>query len=202
MNPARWLVDAARRVSARAQEQRLTAAIVLPLGGAIGSWMVRTQFDLLRRRGSNPALEASPHVSLKLGFKVPDLEPVAEWLERLAREIPPLELELRGLGRFDEGIVYVAVVPRPELELLRRRILRELRTEFGIREGRFEGDEFTFHASLAHGLPRAVLDDEMDRLASADVAFREVSRFVELWAHVGTHWVTYRRAALSGQDVL
>jgi 2'-5' RNA ligase len=178
---------------------RTTAAIVLPLGEESSNWIARVQFDLLRRRGCNAALEASPHVTLKLGFRVPELEPLAEWLERLAREVPPIELTLRDVGRFDEGILYLGVVPTPQLGGLRQRILRDLRTEFGIRPGEIEDDRFKFHATLTSGLPRDVLDAEHRALGTAAVEFHETSRFLALWAYTGTHWVTYRRAPLSGR---
>ena len=180
-------------------DRRMTAAVVLPLAETSSNWMVRSQIDLLRRRGRNPALEASPHVSLKLGFKVADPEPLAAWLERLARESPPVQLTLRDVGRFEEGIIYVNVVATPELERLRQRVLRDLRTEFGVAPGRFEGDEFRFHATLTYGLPREAVDDELAALRRERVEFRETSRFVDLWLHTGTHWLTYRRAVLSGR---
>ena len=192
-----WMRRAPRRVFERPDEP-VTAAIVLPLGAASSNWMARAQLELLRRRGSNPAVEATPHVTLKLGFKVADPGAVADWLERLAHDLPALRLTLRGGGLFPEGIVYVDVVVTPEMEQVRQRILRGLSTEFGVKPAPIEGDSFKFHATLAYGLPRPVLEGELRALLATGVEFHETVSSVELWTHVGTHWFPYRRVALSG----
>jgi 2'-5' RNA ligase superfamily len=197
LHPRRWLGNA-RRLVLGAPTPRQTAAVVLPLGVESSNWITRAQYDLLRRQGGNPALEASPHVSLKLGFQPPDLEPLAGWLERLARETPPVSLALRGVACFEEGILYLEVVPNAALDRLRRRIVAELASEFGVVPGPLDGDAFIFHATVGYGVPRPVIDAELARLRTLPAAFDELSGVIELWFHTGTHWVPYHRALLSG----
>jgi len=189
----------ARRLLGRRPASQVTAAVVLPLGVASSNWICRAQFEALRRYGSNPGLEASPHVSLKLGFKVAELEPIAQYLERLSLEVAPVQLTLRGVGSFDEGIIYLGVDATPGLERLRRRILRDLMDQFGVRPGQLEGDQFKFHATLSYGLPAHAMKDEMKRLGGMRPRFEEDCRTLELWVHTGTHWFSYRRAGLMGR---
>jgi 2'-5' RNA ligase len=178
---------------------RSTAAIVLPLGPASSNWVSRAQFETLRRNGANPGLEASPHVSLKLGFQVEELEPIAAYLERLSLEVEPIELALREVGVFEEGISFLDVVATPRLDRLRRRILRDLQDGFGVRPREIEGDQFRFHATISYGLPGPALAEELERLREERIQFHEICRSIELWVHTGTHWSCYRRAALSGR---
>ena len=197
LHPRRWLANA-RRLILGAPAPRRTAAVVLPLGVESSNWITRAQFDLLRRHGGNAALEASPHVSLKLGFTIPDLEPLAGWLERLARVTPPVRLTLGGVACFDEGILYLGVAPTVELDRLRRRVVAELAREFGVVPGPLEGDGFVFHATVCYGLPRLVIEAELARLRALPASFDELAGVIDLWIHTGAHWIPYRRALLAG----
>jgi 2'-5' RNA ligase len=178
--------------------RRLTVAVVLPLGGEAGRWMLDQQLGMLQRHGCNPGLDAPPHVTLKMGFKVDATAPVERWLADLAAQIAPFTLRLRGIGRFDEGILFLDVERDAALEALRRHVLAELQAGFGVVPQPIEDDRFHFHATLTYGLPGKALDAEQQRLLALAPAFDVPIDHLALWVHGGEHWVALDRQPLRG----
>ncbi len=195
---ARRLLTAAglRRTTTGPTSDRLTVALVLPLQGAAADWMLEQQIDLLRRIGRNPGLEGPPHVTLKMGFKTRDLAGLRRWMDRLAADTPAQTLQLSGLDRFDEGILFLDLQPGAELEALRQRVLRELASGFAVPPGPVEDQRFRFHATLTHGLPADTLQTEQRRLEALRPAFTATAEALELWLDAGSHWVPVHRARL------
>ena len=175
-----------------------TVAVVLPLEGQAGRWMLQQQIDLLRRIGLHPGLSAAPHVTLKMGFKTGQPAALQSWLDRLGVDTPPLDIQLGGVDRFPEGVLFLDVVESAPLEALRRRVLHELARGFGIQPGSVEGEGFRFHATLTFDLPPALLDEEQQRLKAASPHFIESVAALELWLDVGSHWVRLHRTPMGG----
>jgi len=198
-NFARRFVSRARRslgIERAATLARPQLAFVLPLGDEAHNFMTRLQVEILRRHGVNEGLTAAPHITLKLGFKTPDLGAFADYLDEVARSTPALEVTLRGIGSFEEGIIFLDVEPTPALDQLRRKIVRELSERFQIEPRPLEDDRFHFHSTLAYGLPQKAFEQELARLSPMKPTFRFQARTLAMLCHTGDHWVTYRRAAL------
>jgi 2'-5' RNA ligase len=192
----------ARRLRRRFSEPgkpQLTVAIVIPLAGAAATWLQRTKFDWLAKHGVSPALEAAPHITLKMGCKVSDLEPIASYMAQIAAQTSAPLIRLQEVGRFDEGILFLDVATSEPLDKLRRGIVADLRDKFGIIPEELEGDTFHFHATIGYGLPAAAIDAEYQRLHGQKIAFSEVATAMELWVHVGSNWASYHRAQFKAQ---
>lgn len=181
-----------------ARAESCTVAVVLPLEGQAGRWMVQQQIDLLRRIGRHPGLGAAPHLTLKMGFKTREPEVLQAWLDRLGADTPPLDIQLGGVDRFPEGVLFLDVVESAPLQALRRRVLHELASEFGVQPGSVEDEGFRFHATLTFDLPPALLDGEQLRLSALAPQFIESVSALELWLDVGSHWAKLHRTPMGG----
>jgi 2'-5' RNA ligase len=179
--------------------RRLEVALVLPLADEAHNYATRIQVELLRRYGQNDGLAAPPHLTLKLGFKTADLAPLAAYVDGLARETPPLEVRLPRFDAFDEGILFLDVEPTPELDRLRRRIVREVEERFAVPPRPLEGDLFRFHVTLAYGLPKKTFAAERARFAAErPPSLRFEARSIEMICDTGGRWTCYHRAELLG----
>jgi 2'-5' RNA ligase len=181
-----------------ASSQRLEIAFVVPLADEARNYVRRLQVDILRRHGVNEGLTATPHITLKLGFKTAELDAFEGYLDEIARATAPLEVRLSKISYFDEGIIFVDVEPNPPLDRLRRTIVRDLADRFAVPPRPLEGDQFRFHATLAYGLPKKRFHQEYERLSRLAPSLRFEARSLAMLCHTGEHWITYRRAALSG----
>ncbi len=174
----------------------IEVAYVLPLGDEAHNYMARLELEILKRNGVNDALTAAPHITLKLGFKTTDLGVFEGYFDELARSTPPFEIAMRGVSSFEEGILFLGVEPSPTLDQLRRKIVRDLAERFQVEPRPLEGDQFRFHATLAHGLSKEAFERERALLSRLSPSFRFEARTLAMLAHTGQHWMTYRRAAL------
>lgn len=179
-------------------QRRLTVAVVLPLAGEAARWMLDQQLAMLQRHGCNPGLDAPPHLTLKMGFRVDATAPVERWLAELADTVAPFTLRLQGIGRFDEGILFLEVERDAALEALRLRVLAELQARLGIVPQAIEDERFHFHATLTYDLPTASLDAEQQRLSALAPAFDTRVEQLALWVHGGEHWVALAQQPLRG----
>jgi 2'-5' RNA ligase len=172
-------------------------AYVLPLGDEAHNFMTQLQVDISRRHGGlNDGMTAPPHITLKLGFRTPDLAQFAGYLDEVAQSTPAFEVSLSGISSFEEGIIFLDVEPNPTLDQLRRRIVRELSDRFQVEPKPLEDHRFHFHATLAYGLPPTAFEEELARLSPLTPRFRFEARTLAMLVHTGEHWVTYRRTAL------
>jgi 2'-5' RNA ligase len=180
----------------RAQLSPPELAFVVMVGDDAHNFMTELQVEILKRQGVNEGLIAPPHITLKLGFKTPELPMFARYLDEVARTTKPFQITMRGIGAFPDGVIYLDVEPTEELDRLRRKIVRELSERFQIEPRPLEGDQFRLHATLAYGLPEKGFDEELARLSQLTPSFRFQAQTLALFCHTGKHWITYRRAAL------
>ena len=173
-------------------------AIVLPLADGAAHEATKLQLEILRKYGSNPGLEAYPHITLKLGFPVVDFAPFEEFMRRLVADVAPLEISLRDFGFFDEGILFLEVEPNPEIEKLRRRILEELSNHHGIQPQEIEGSQYRFHVTLAYGLSSVDFAELRKSFSRRHVQLDFQANHIDLLCHTGRQWVTYQRTRFQG----
>jgi 2'-5' RNA ligase len=174
----------------------LEIAVVLLLDETAHHQARQRQLAVLRRHGVNPGLAAAPHITLKLGFKCRDPQAVADYLDELAARSTPVPVTLQNFGHFDEGITFWDVVPDPALDRLRRTVVADLQTRFGIEPRPLEGDSFRFHVTLASELPPAAFRAERDALADARAEHRFAGQQVALLVRCDHHWVDYKTVTL------
>lgn len=203
LNFAHDCVAHLRRISGirRASNFRqLEIAFVLPVNHAAHNYITRLQVQILKRHGVNQGLTAPPHITLKLGFKARDLLGYENYLDEISKTTAPFEIGVGNIGKFEEGILFLDVEPNPDLDCLRRRIVSELANRFGVVPRPLEDDRYHFHVTLAYGLSNRRFRDEYRTLSSLVPKFRFEARSIEMLLHNGVHWVTYRRAGLTGSN--
>lgn len=172
-------------------------AYVILVSDEVHNYMSRLQIDILKEYGMNPGLKASPHITLKLGFQVSGIEPFERYFDKLVSEIETFEICIVGIGFFDEGIIFMDVEHSPQLERLRRRILKDLSEQHGVEPYPLEGDRYRFHATLAYGLSNRDFARARRALKDVKIEFRFALDTLALFCHTGDEWITYKRAMLS-----
>ena len=171
------------------------AYVILPSDEA-HNYMSKLEIEILKQYGPHEGLKATPHITLKLGFHVPDIQPFEQYFDQLVADIEPFEICIKNIGFFDEmGIVFMDVVHTTELETLRQRILRELSDRHGVKPYPLEGDQYHFHATLAY-LQKEDFPKVRRELEKLKVEFRFMLDTIGLICHTGDEWVTYKRARL------
>ncbi|HQR29026.1 MAG TPA: 2'-5' RNA ligase family protein [Anaeromyxobacteraceae bacterium] len=175
----------------------IEVAVVLLLDDPVLNWIRRFQLGMENKYGANPALPTTPHVTLKLGVPVQDLEALAALVDRVAAESRPIQLEAEGIDFFDDGIVFLAVSAGPELESLRQRVLDVLRREMGIVGYPLEeAGRFRYHVTLARDLARGRFEEVRATLDRRTPAFRIHADRLALLCWVRDSWVTCHRVEL------
>jgi len=169
---------------------------VILVSDQVNNYVRRLQVEILKEHGSNPSLDVTPHITLKQAFPVPALEPFEQYFDQLVNETEPFEIIVRGFGFFDEGILFLDVVESGQLIRLRKRILQGLSTELGVQPCPLEDDRYHFHATIAHGLPRASFERARRALAGVQIEFAFALDTLGMLLHTGRGWITYRRSAL------
>jgi len=172
-------------------------AYVILVSDEVHNYMSKLQIDILKEYGMNPGLKASPHITLKLGFEVSELEPFERYFDKLVGEIEPFEICMKDIGFFDEGIIFMDVERNPQLEKLRRRILKDVSEQCGVEPYPLEGDRYHFHATLAYGLSKHDFARARQTLKDMKVEFRFALDTLALFCHTGNEWVVYKRATVS-----
>lgn len=172
-------------------------AIAILLNDEIHNYMRKVQLQLLNEHDHEGGvrLEAgrTPHVTIKQPFEAVSLERAEDYFDRLASEIEPFEIVVRGIGFFEGGVVFLDVGQDPRLVTLQRRVLADLADRFGTRPAEFEDDRYQFHATLAF-----ISEDAFERVRAALRDVRTEFRFVfdtlGLFYRTDEGWVLYKRA--------
>ena len=169
---------------------RLSYAILLP--DDVDNFMRRVGADLFDRYGtSETTLLLEQHVTLKQPFEAERLAEHEGYLDRLAADLPPLELRMRDFGTFDyEGVVFLDVEPHARLHALQARIIADL----GVVPAMFESGEpepYRFHGTLAMGLTAAQLAEVRGTLGKTP-DFRFLVARLGLFVETPAGWLLRR----------
>lgn len=194
----RKLLNALRRKGGQTEErpQRFDLAYAILVSEELHNHMRRLQVGMLREYGASSGIEVSPHITLKQAFEVPEIEPFERHFDRLVAEMDPFEITVRGVGAFDDGVIFMDVAKNRSLDALRQRVIRDLSTEFGVKPNDLEDDRYHFHATLAKGLPPASLERARRALEGKPIEFRFLCHTLALLCHTGTGWIIYKRSAV------
>jgi len=193
------LAHARRRIHWRGEGCSL--GYVILVSDPVGNYVRRLQVEILKEHGTSPGLHVTPHITLKQAFPAPLLDPFERYFDKLVNETEPFEIVVRGFGFFDEGIIFLDVVQSSHLAALQERILRDLSIEFGVQPYSVEDDRYHFHATIAHGLPRASFERARKALDGVRIEFSFVLDTLGMLLHTRYGWITYKRAALHGRQL-
>jgi 2'-5' RNA ligase len=176
-------------------------ALVALVSDAAHNYVRALQVSLAQQFGIGLDLTATPHITLKLGFRATDLAPFAAYLDRLVEEVEPFEIMLRDFDAFAGGVVFMDVAPNAPLEALRRRVVAELAERHGVPPYPLEGDAYRLHVTIASDLSRRDLRRVRGLLDTVRAEFRFNLRSLGLLCHTRGRWITYRRAELSREGL-
>ena len=186
----------------RSPVSSLSLAIAIPLSGEALRQALQVQTSIYRRFGYNPALEGSPHITLKLGFQMADSAPVEDYLMKLAAETRPIPITMNQCSWFeDDGYYIIDVEKNLALDELRQRIICELRDRFQIEPHPVEGEGFRFHVTLAYGLSRHELDSLREAKTPCELNLTFMASNIDLLCYLGGRWIPQRSAELRAHGV-
>lgn len=176
-------------------------AVVLPVGDEVHHFVRKLQFRILNRHGVLPGAGADPHITLKIGFPIEPsaIESCTSVLDEWARKTAPIDVEIKGYGWFDEGIVFLSVEKSDRIEALRTRVVADLSLRFGVRPFPVEGDRFRFHVTLCRELRRRDALNLYGELSLQTPEFQFVADTLELLVYMEDRWVSWKRAPLCGR---
>ena len=173
-------------------------SFVILVNDDVHNCMRKLEVSILNQYGINRGLTQSPHISLKQGFKVHALEPFEDYFDKLANEIEPFEIFINGIGFFEKGIIFLDVEENPRLETLRRRILRDLSEQYGVKPNPFEDERYHFHATLASGFSKEDFIEARHAYKNIGVKFRFYFDTLGLFYNIGDQWIIYKRSKVAG----
>ena len=184
----------------RSQRPRMQLGYVIPANLEMHDAMRKLQLRIAREHGSRVRIEGIPHITLKEAFEITELEPFERHFDTLVSQVAPFDVHVRNVGFFDEGIVFLDVVETASLVALRKRIVGELGTHFGVAPKPLEGERYRFHATVATGLAPSSLRRARVELRDEKVDFRFQCDTIGLLLHTGREWISYKNARLGRRD--
>jgi len=175
---------------------RWEIAYAILLNDEINNYVRRLQIEIINRFGINPGYKACPHITLKLGFEVSDLGPFLLYFDKLVGEIKPFEIEIRGIDYFEEGIIFLNIGHNRQLEILRKKIINDLSSAYGIIPSGIEDDRYRFHVTLARDLKKKDMMFARKEFADTEIEFKLKIKYLGLLCYIDDVWLTYKQSAL------
>jgi 2'-5' RNA ligase len=129
----------------------MTYGIACVLGGPVVTYQHEIIREIADRFSGTSLLKPTipSHFSLKYEFETEDVAPVESLIERFCKTHRATLVEVGGFGEFPPDVVYINVCLSPEAQLVFREFLRELRQIPWMTWSQYDGEEMTFHATLA-----------------------------------------------------
>lgn len=142
----------------------------------------------------------NPHITFKSPFKVHDIEAYVDYFDSLARESLPFEVELNGVGDFDQKILFLEVVENQTINNLHEKVLQQMKDQFNIDPHPLEGENVHFHASIAAFSTKDAFLEAKEMIENEAQKFRfQVKEFGIFYHLGGDHsWIIYRRMPIGG----
>lgn len=141
----------------------------------------------------------SPHITIKVPFESTDIEPYSAYLDGLAGEIQPFEIELNRFNHFGQRIIYLEVAENEALTQLHYKILADLEDQMGIKPHEFEGPNVKFHASLVGVHSDGEFQSAMEYLKKYSPKFKFQAETLAIFYHLGGDggWIINRRIPIN-----
>jgi len=191
----KWKNDLLRNLN---KPRLFTIAYVILLNNEAHNLIRKLQIDIFNQYGMHAGLNATPHITIKLGITVntSELQKLIEYFDNLVSEIEPFEIKMIGFGYFEEGIVYLDIEQDEILKNIRNKTLEGLQNIFGIKPYPIEGDNYHFHATLLHGLPKKYLKNIYKDLTGKFIEFKFVPDTFGILCLLNGRWIVYKKSKL------
>ena len=127
----------------------MEAVITLGLDWRVHNWMRSVSLELQRKHGieMNSARNA-PHLSLRSGFEVEDIEQLERYCSQLAASLEPFAVTLTDLKLWanpgEPCVLFLDVAEQAALKPLHHRVTRDLDLPLNP----YDGEAFHFHATV------------------------------------------------------
>ena len=142
------------------------------------------------RRQRRPHRDAARHVEARIQDR---RSAAVRRLHRRGRAATtPRGDSLRGIGSFEEGIIFLDVEPTP-LSISSGGASSGTRGALRGPAEAVRGRSFHFHVTLAYGCRRRRSEKERDLRSTRVRASASGRRPFAMLCHTGDHWITYRR---------
>jgi 2'-5' RNA ligase len=172
--------------------------IAILLDGEAHNTIRRLQLAVAQACGDNPALRQTPHVTLKQPFHAGALDPVEAYFDEMVASTPAFDVQLQGLGQFEEDrVIYAAVAPDERLDALRQSVLRDLGNRFRVKPRDVEGEQYRFHATIGYNLTEEQFAAARHALVGIDLSLRFTADTLGLFYYTGDTWIAYKRSRLA-----
>src|SRR6185503_5689834 len=135
-----------------------------------------------------------PHVTLQHTFRrEPEIEKVfEEKLSVLARGIDPFSVSTNGIGHFDKSVIYISVMPNPDLETLYGNVREFLLKEMQFREEE-TAKEYKPHITLEKKLSKPEFSEHWENIKLMSLPLTFPVRSLSLMKHNGRSWDELKR---------
>jgi 2'-5' RNA ligase len=107
----------------------------------IFNYMREKEVELFKKFGLEAGLKQPPHITIKPPFEAEDLELHFKYIEKLAKEIDPFEISIKGFNHFGNKVIYLDVMHNEKLFALNKKITLDLHES---------KDEMIFHSTIAY----------------------------------------------------
>ena len=130
-------------------KQRLFLALLPP--PALQEQVTAIQQEFAEQFASRAALRSPPHITLVPPFEWPssELPALTGSLEAFARRQTPVSIQLSGFGAFAPRVIFIHVVPSPELQRLQAQAHHHMGILLNQKETTAQGRPFVPHMTVA-----------------------------------------------------
>lgn len=156
---------------------------------------------LQERYGCRVGLKSPAHITLVPPFWFPAEQEgeLIRSLEGFQAELPPLSLNLEGIGRFGKRVLFIAVKENPLLARLRQSLLEWMHQQW---PDVVKTDERPFHPHVtlaSRDLPPAHVDEAYQHFSQKGFAETVTADRISLLRLAGFHWEVQFRHAWKNQ---
>lgn len=146
-------------------------------------------------------LKQSPHITIKAPFNAHRIEPFVKYLENLAKQTQPFEIELDGFSYFEPKVIFLNVRENAKLKELHFKILKDLKEKFNIAPHALEGKSIRFHSTVAlEDVTKKKIREAKKYLGQYHPRFRFKVKSFGIFLYLGkaAGWIIVSRVELNG----
>ena len=142
---------------------------------------------------SRAVQKSPPHITLQLPFhwsgsELPNLQ---QKLTKFALTQNPIPVTLDGFGAFSTRVIYINVIPTPELLTIQKKLSNYLQSSCGIMDTGGSNRHYTPHITLAfRDLTKQNFRKAWSELEHQQLYFEFIVPVVTLLIHNGKRWHT------------
>lgn len=167
--------------------------IVTLLKGEAARFQQQLLHDIAERFSVSGAIERKPpaHITLKYSFETDRIAEVEHVLQEFCEQAHPCPYRLEGYGHFETTVLFIEVIPSPEMQACYQELIAALKTIPWMPFKEFDGNTH-FHSSLAHTDIEKKFDDIHSYLSRIPCSFSEDWDAIALLRLENGLWVLHK----------